>query len=240
MTKEFILSEIQRTAEANQGQPLGKGTFFKETGLKESDWYGKYWTKWGDAVKEAGFEPNVLTPAFSAEFLLNKLKDLVSEIQQFPTKGDIRLKAFNDKTFPSHNTFERFGNKAKMAKTLYEFCIKEGFNEVAEICSPLLKNEEIIDSEIEDETKENENGSVYLYKSGTFFKIGRTNNLKRRDREIQLQLPIEAELIHRIITDDPVGIEKYWHNRFADKRMNGEWFKLSAADIKAFRRRTFM
>lgn len=53
-----------------------------------------------------------------------------------------------------------------------------------------------------------ENGSVYLYKSSKCYKIGRTNDQKRRDKEIKLQLPLEAELINRIITDDPVGIEK--------------------------------
>ena len=46
MTRDFIISEIQRTAEANDGKALGKQRFYQETGLKESDWYGKYWTKW--------------------------------------------------------------------------------------------------------------------------------------------------------------------------------------------------
>ena len=83
-------------------------------------------------------------------------------------------------------------------------------------------------------------GYVYLIKMGKYHKIGMTNSVGRREYELNLQLPERTELIHVIATDDPPGIEEYWHKRFAAKNTNGEWFALDAADIASFKRRKFM
>lgn len=68
------------------------------------------------------------------------------------------------------------------------------------------------------------------------YKIGRTNLVDHRLPELGATSAVEPTLLHEIKTDDPVGVEAYWHARFADKRMRGEWFRLNAADVKAFKR----
>jgi len=83
-------------------------------------------------------------------------------------------------------------------------------------------------------------GFVYLMKHGKYYKIGKTNATGRREYELAVQLPEKLRTIHVIKTDDPNGIEEYWHKRFETKRGNGEWFDLETADVQAFKRRKFM
>jgi hypothetical protein len=59
-------------------------------------------------------------------------------------------------------------------------------------------------------------------RSGRYYKIGKSNHVGRREYQIGLQLPEPVNAIHSIATDDPDGIEAYWHNRFKSKRAKGE------------------
>lgn len=81
-------------------------------------------------------------------------------------------------------------------------------------------------------------GYVYLMKSGRHYnyKIGRTISVGSRERQLAIKIPISPTTIHSIETDDPMGVEAYWHRRFESKRGEGEWFMLSNEDVKAFKR----
>jgi hypothetical protein len=236
--KQHILDEIRRTARENAGKPLGRERFTSETGIRESDWLGKHWARWGDAVREAGFEPNKLQDATDREGLVEKFVGLIRELGHFPVATELRMHARNNPGFPWHNTFERLGSKAKRARVVIDYCRERGgFDDVITLCEPIAAKATLTP---EREPDDPETGYVYLMKSGKHYKIGRTNALGRREYELAIQLPERASTVHTIKTDDPPGIEAYWHQRFADRRKNGEWFELTMADVKAFKRRKYM
>ncbi len=64
VTKAHILDEIKRTADANGGQPLGRQRFYAEIGIKEADWSGRYWVRWSEALRDAGYSPNRFQSAY--------------------------------------------------------------------------------------------------------------------------------------------------------------------------------
>ena len=240
MNKQHILDEIRRTAQANGGRALGRQRFESATGIKETDWRGKYWARWSDAVQEAGFSANELTAAYDEAHLLAKLADLVRELGHYPTSAEVRLKRRRDVKFPDQKVYERFGVKANQAAKLLAYCLATpGYADVADLCRPIAATATADVSEHDEDEDDAEPGFVYLIKAGRHYKIGRSNAAGRREREIALQLPEKADTVHVIATDDPPGIEGYWHQRFAAKRLNGEWFALTAADVPAFKRRKF-
>jgi hypothetical protein len=239
MTKEHILSEIKRTADEN-GIPLGIDRFREATGIRKEDWYGIFWTKWSDAQIEAGLEPNRFSlPAFDESWMFQKIIDYIRELGHFPTKPELKIKKNNDSEFPNITTLRiRLGTKRQIVEKLLDYCkAHNGYDDIIEICLPLFGSLNASEETIE--TKE-EIGHVYLLKHDKVYKIGKSIDAARRYKEIKTQMPHITEEIHIIKTDDPSGIEAYWHNRFKDKRLEGEWFKLSAYDVKAFKKRKFM
>ncbi len=239
MTREEIVEAIRRTAADNGGTALGRARFEKVTGIKESDWSGRYWARWSDAVLEAGFTPNRMNDPLPDEAVLAALAELVRELGRFPTNAELKMRARIDPDFPAANTIRARGggSKAGLARRLLEFCeAKSDLVDVASICRSLVLASGDDDEE-DDGLGKSSVGYVYLMKMGRYYKIGRSNAVGRRHYEVGLKMPEKVVIVHELETDDPAGIEAYWHNRFADRRREGEWFNLSAEDVRAFRRR---
>lgn len=76
------------------------------------------------------------------------------------------------------------------------------------------------------------NGFVYILEGGGYCKIGRTCNPNKRIAQISPKLPFDTTLVHMIPTDDSLRLEAILHERFENKRVNGEWFNLDREDIK--------
>ena len=232
--RERVIEEIRRLAAANGGRPPGRQVFEAETGIRYAEWYGVHWARWGDALAEAGFAPNGIQGKFDRDDLLRQISEACRHFQRVPSDGELRLYGRDRLGFPAHSTISsHFKGKAALIEAIRDWTsTRPEFSDIANIlpepAAPSLTR-----------AAKPKEGSVYLIQSGQHFKIGRSDELERRVKEIRVALPDAATLVHTITTDDPAGIEAYWHRRFADRRANGEWFRLTASDVLAFKRRRF-
>jgi hypothetical protein len=168
--------------------------------------------------------------------LCSKLAHAFRHYRKVPTSAELRLYRNIDPTFPARSTLDNhFPTKAELIARLREWLnTAEGYDDVA----ALLPAAEAAPQRRAIRTT-SKDGYVYLLRSGAHYKIGKSDEIERRIKEIRVGLPEAATLEHTILADDPSGFEAYWHKRFADRRLNGEWFKLSPTDVLAFKRRKF-
>lgn len=222
MEKDQILEAIRRCAEENGGVAVGRARFERLTGIREGQWAGRYWLRWSDAVAEAGYSAASMNSALPDEVVLDALVRLIRELGHYPVTAEFRMRRRADPSFPDHKVYRRFGTKPSLAARVIEHVGKDpDLRGVVAICQPIAALVEPA-SESADEVGPDA-GQVYLMKSGSHYKIGRSNAAGRRAYELAIQLPEKLQVIHVIDTDDAVGIERYWHLRFGHRRANGEW-----------------
>lgn len=230
--RAHIISEIKRL-HTEMGTSPGIAVFVSETGILKGRILGVHWARWSDALAEAGLSSNELQKRFDSDELLEGLAFYTRKIGRYPSNLDLRLAKRQDQGVANEKVYTRhFGNAAGVRNALRTFC--EGRAEFTDVLG-LIPIEGLSPSRPAD----SDFGHVYLMQSGPHFKIGRTENLERRFREISVSLPQSTNVVHSISTDDPAGIENYWHRRFANRRAKGEWFKLTREDVRAFKRRKF-
>jgi len=106
-----------------------------DVGLSKTPEGGRHWTRWNQAVEEAGFPPNTLTPKYADGTLGTCLAELARSLGTMPVKGDIDHKKATDPTFPSYAAFSRWKGSGTLASALHSFCgDRLDLSDVAAMC----------------------------------------------------------------------------------------------------------
>ena len=234
-SKESIIIAYNELVKERGGDAIGERVFTREAGFSSYYWRGGYWRSWAAFQAEAGHVPNIPTQRISDETLCERFAELALERNEIPTEADLNLKRREDPSFPGRGVFHRYGNRNELLAKVAEYC--EGKERFAEVLDLLRQGaSRSLGHKLEAFRVK---GFVYLLRSVKYYKLGRTNAVGRRLRELAIQLPQKPDTVHVIETDDPEGIEEYWHRRFADRRQGGEWFALTGEDLRAFKKRRF-
>ncbi|MEH2489546.1 GIY-YIG nuclease family protein [Bradyrhizobium sp. AZCC 2230] len=183
-------------------------------------------------TNEAGFAPNQWQGKSETNIILQRYIEAARHYGHLPTASELAPHRKTNADFPSTKAiFKHFGSKNDLLSNLRTWVEdKPDLHDIAGMLG--IETEKAVGRAAHE-------GLVYLIRSGAHYKIGRSDEIERRVKEIRVVQPEAASLVHAIRTDDPSGIEAYWHRRFSDRRANGEWFKLTAADVAAFKRRKF-
>lgn len=72
---------------------------------------------------------------------------------------------------------------------------------------------------------------VYLLESGGYYKIGYSYKPWTRVKRLATGSPVPIRLVHQIRTEFFRQVERKLHERFASRRLRGEWFDLNDDDI---------
>jgi hypothetical protein len=234
--RDHILNEIRRTAAENNGEPLGIRSFEAATGIRQSEWKGRFWARWSEAVADAGLQANKMQGSFDTDFLLKVYCLATRHFGKAPTRDELSMFCRQHEGYPEKTVYHRrFGGMGRLRGAARNWASQQNdFADVAHLLPEWKEPARTIEP-----AESVQEGLVYLLRSGAHYKIGRSDNVEKRIKQITIAMPEKVTLVHAIRTDDPPGIEAYWHRRFADRRANGEWFKLTGTDLKAFKRRKF-
>ena len=238
MTRDAILSEIRRVAQERGGR-VGLASFLKETGIPQKQILGKHWATWNEALTAAGIATTSFgRPRTEETAVLEAIAQLIQRSKKWPTENEFSLQRRRDSSFPGLWIIRPLRQSGSLALQLQAYCAaRPDLAEAAKIAADQTKSGSGKASPL---GRAPVQGYVYMMRSGRRYKIGKTTSLSRRHREVSLDLPDETKLVHSIETDDPSGIEAYWHRRFESKRVRKtEFFTLDASDVAAFKRRKY-
>ena len=217
ITDEELLDDLRKISDSLGRVP--KASEYDAQGKYNSATYSKRFGSWNEALSAVGIEPTKYIN-IPDDLLMTNLEEVWLKLGRQPKRREMKrpLSRFSERPYA-----QKFGTWKKALTKFVEF-----------------KNSQSEATREGQQQSQSAAGHVYLIQSGKYFKIGKTNDLGRRSKEIAIELPEASAVIHTIQTDDPYGIEAYCHRRFKDRRKNGEWFELSEDDVRAFRSKSSM
>jgi hypothetical protein len=242
MSKDEFVDRLKAAARTRpNGQPPGEQAFWRETGLNRHQLRRAGIRSYGELCELAGVARNTFRGPAAADTVLEALANLARRLGRFPDHPDREVARHADPTFPGQAAFRTArAKRGPLEMQLLEWCRQrpeyaavQAFAEAA--VAKLPKHTESSSGRVV-------KGFVYLMRygpGGHNYKIGKTDDVARRHSQLASMTPGDLRLVHRIETDDPGGIERYWLERFAEKRVKGEIFRLEPADVAAFKWRRY-
>lgn len=230
MTREQILDAYKAFAARTKGAPPGKRQFLKAyPELNDHVFRSGFWRSWKAFQLDAGIAPNAKVQRLPDRPILEGLARLTRKLGRVPTTDDIAFARKSDNTIPSEATVrKRAPTDAARAALLQEFCASSAeWADVLGLIKPALQ--------VAAARPNTQHAVVYLMQHGKRFKVGKSVDLDERLRNAKTWIT-DARYLWYIETDDPFGVEKYWHGRFKAKSLGGEWFRLSNDDVAAFKK----
>lgn len=122
----------------------------------------------------------------------------------------------------------------------FQYVVKCFASALSECGYELQQNETAHASEAslseDNSTNNNDKCHVYLMcdESNGFYKIGISNNPEYREHTLQSEKPTIVLVCSKVFPNRLIAeaIESALHKAYGDKRLRGEWFRLTASDVK--------
>lgn len=167
------------------------------------------------------------------EYLLSKEGDM--QVESFESAFEL-----NDSMISNIDYQENYFDPENHFKSLNKYAQRRLLNEgkLDKALTNVLKAKKLSIIQIEKERLDKENkakkgiGYIYLIKSRYGYKIGKSKNIKQRNKLFSIKMPFEFDYVFKKKCSDYHNLEIRLHEMFKDKNINGEWFQLSEDDIK--------
>lgn len=108
-------------------------------------------------------------------------------------------------------------------------CCSRSFEEYyyrGQVAKKRVRKKVIIHREID------HHGCIYLFRTGPYYKLGKSVNPELRFRGLQMMIPYPVEFVCSMAVDDMDAVELELHEKFAEKCHRGEWFLLNEQDVE--------